>query len=128
MHCTATKEGRVTTIDEVRQWHKARGWRDIGYHYLIYLNGQVVKGRPEQEVGAHAQGYNRQSIGVCYVGGLDSQGKPKDTRTDAQKASLVGLLKELRKRYPDAKIVGHHDLNKGKACPCFGAKEEYKEL
>lgn len=118
----------MTTIDEVRQWHKARGWRDVGYHYLVYLNGLVVGGRDEAEIGAHAQGYNRQSIGVCYVGGLDSKGEPKDTRTEAQKASLVGLLKELKKRYPDAKIVGHHDLNKGKACPCFDAKREYSEL
>lgn len=118
----------MTTIDEVRQWHKARGWRDVGYHYLVYLNGQVVAGRSEQEIGAHAQGYNKQSIGVCYVGGLDSLGKPKDTRTEAQKASLIGLLRMLKKRYPYAKIVGHHDLNAGKACPCFNAKNEYCEL
>ena len=94
LHCTATKEGQDFTVDDVRRWHIGRGFADIGYHYLIYLDGSVHKGRPIVRIGAHCSGQNKDSIGICYVGGLDSNNKPKDTRTDEQKAALVKLVKE----------------------------------
>lgn len=129
VHCTATPEGRAETVDSIRRMHKANGWADIGYHYLIYLDGTIHNGRNVDFVGAHCLGYNANSIGVCYVGGVDKKNKPKDTRTDEQKKALEKLLKDLRRIYPMAKIVGHCDLDKkGKKCPCFDAKEEYKNI
>ena len=128
VHCTATKEGKNFDIDDVRMWHKARGWKDVGYHYVIGLDGQCWGGRKEEVVGAHASGYNQHSIGVCYVGGLDENGKPKDTRTQKQKQTMYFLLKELKAKYPKAVIVGHRDLDKGKSCPCFSVREEFGHL
>ena len=129
VHCTATPEGRVETVESIRRMHKAKGWADIGYHYLIGLNGERWNGRNVNLVGAHCEGYNANSIGVCYVGGCDKNMKAKDTRTDKQKAALIALLKDLRKLYPNAKIVGHRDLDrKGKACPSFDATNEYKNI
>lgn len=129
VHCTATPEGRVETVESVRRMHKAKGWADIGYHYLIGLNGERWNGRNVNLVGAHCEGYNTNSIGVCYVGGCDKNMKAKDTRTDKQKAALIALLKDLRKLYPKAKIVSHRDLDrKGKACPSFDATNEYKNI
>ena len=129
VHCTATPEGRVETVESVRRMHKANGWADIGYHYLIGLNGERWNGRNVNLVGAHCEGYNANSIGVCYVGGCDKNMKAKDTRTDKQKAALIALLKDLRKLYPKAKIVSHRDLDrKGKACPSFDATNEYKNI
>lgn len=129
VHCTATPEGRVETVESVRRMHKAKGWADIGYHYLIGLNGERWNGRNVNLVGAHCEGYNANSIGVCYVGGCDKNMKAKDTRTDKQKTALIALLKDLRKLYPKAKIVSHRDLDrKGKACPSFDATNEYKNI
>ena len=129
VHCTATPEGRVETVESIRRMHKAKGWADIGYHYLIGLNGERWNGRNVNLVGAHCEGYNANSIGVCYVGGCDKNMKAKDTRTDKQKAALIALLKDLRKLYPKAKIVSHRDLErKGKACPSFDATNEYKNI
>ena len=129
VHCTATPEGRVETVESNRRMHKAKGWADIGYHYLIGLNGERWNGRNVNLVGAHCEGYNTNSIGVCYVGGCDKNMKAKDTRTDKQKAALIALLKDLRKLYPKAKIVSHRDLDrKGKACPSFDATNEYKNI
>lgn len=125
IHCTATPEGRRVTNEEITRWHKARGFRTIGYHYVVYLDGTVHVGRPENEIGAHCQGRNADSIGVCYVGGLDKSGKPKDTRTPLQKQALARLLKQLRVKYPNAVICGHRDFA-NKACPCFDAKNEYQ--
>ena len=127
IHCTATKEGLPVTVATVTAWHKQRGFTTIGYHYLIGLNGEIWKGRPEEQVGAHAEGQNANSIGVCYVGGLDAGMKPKDTRTPAQKAALVVLLIELIQKYPTATIHGHNEFA-NKACPCFDVKNEYKNL
>ena len=129
VYCTATPEGRVETVESIRRMHKAKGWADIGYHYLIGLNGERWNGRNVNLVGAHCEGYNANSIGVCYVGGCDKNMKAKDTRTDKQKAALIALLKDLRKLYPKAKIVSHRDLDrKGKACPSFDATNEYKDI
>lgn len=119
VHCSATPEGREVTVEQITAWHRARGFRTIGYHYLVGLDGSVSAGRPEAEVGAHCTGQNARSIGVCYVGGLDRDTlQPKDTRTPAQREALRGLVDELRKRYPGAKLHGHREFA-AKACPCF---------
>lgn len=129
IHCTATPEGRHHTAAEVRQWHiKGNGWRDIGYHYLIQLDGTRETGRPIETAGAHVRGHNADSIGVVYVGGCDAAMKPKDTRTDAQKAALLCLLRELRGKYPNATVHGHNEFDKGKACPSFDAGKEYANI
>lgn len=128
VHCTATPEGRDYTVADIRQMHKAQGWVDIGYHYLIYRDGSIHEGRNVDMVGAHCQGHNAQSIGVCYVGGVARDGKtPKDTRTQAQKDALIHLLMQLVCLYPDATIRGHRDFA-AKACPSFDATREYKNL
>lgn len=128
VHCTATPEGRDYTVADIRQMHKAQGWVDIGYHYLIYRDGSIHEGRNVDLVGAHCQGHNAQSIGVCYVGGVARDGKtPKDTRTQAQKDALIHLLMQLVCLYPDATIRGHRDFA-AKACPSFDATREYKNL
>jgi N-acetylmuramoyl-L-alanine amidase len=130
VHCTATPEGRQHTAADVRRWHKARGWRDIGYHWLIRLDGTTEPGRAESQVGSHVAGHNAKSIGVVYVGGIDKDTfKPKDTRTPEQKAAMLNLLKDLKTRYPKARILGHRDFpSVPKACPSFGAEVEYANL
>lgn len=128
VHCSATREGAAFTVDDIDRWHRNRGFRCVGYHYVVHLDGSIHPGRPEGEVGAHCYGKNSTSIGVCYVGGLASDGKtPKDTRTPAQKAALLRLLRDLKARYPDAEIRGHRDFAK-KACPSFDATQEYRDL
>lgn len=126
IHCTATPEGRECSVEEIRQWHKARGFTDIGYHYVIHLDGRVENGRDVDIAGAHCTGHNTHSIGVVYVGGCAKDGKtPKDTRTQAQKSALANLLIDLRKLYPRATIHGHRDFA-NKACPSFDATKEYR--
>ena len=131
VHCAATPEGKPFTVDDVRRWHRQQGWTDIGYHYVIGLRGELWLGRDVDIQGAHcaAGGHNRNSIGVCYIGGVASDGKtPKDTRTPEQKATLLKLLMDLRKLYPGMRIYGHHDFERGKACPSFDAKNEYRTI
>lgn len=127
LHCTATQEGREVHVADVDRWHKQQGWECIGYHYLITLDGKIEKGRPEWKIGAHCKGHNNISIGVAYVGGVDYQGKPKDTRTDAQKRALVQLLREVRGRYPKATIHGHNEFA-AKACPSFNVQKWLTEV
>lgn len=142
VHCSDTPEGRHYTVEDIREWHKAKGWSDVGYHHLVYLDGSIHNGRDVDIVGAHCSGHNQHSIGVCYIGGCagevkngkivpktDSKGNhiPKDTRTEEQKESLVYLLKELKAIYPDAWIFGHNELS-NKACPSFNVREEYKDI
>ena len=128
VHCSATPEGRNVSVADIDRWHKAKGWNGIGYHHVVDLDGTVEPGRPESEVGAHCLKHNKNSIGVVYVGGLASDGKtPKDTRTPQQKAALVKLLTELKRRYPNATIHGHRDFA-AKACPSFDATKEYKDI
>lgn len=129
VHCSATPEGRDIKAETIRQWHLDRGWSDIGYHFVIELNGTIRTGRPLEIAGAHARGHNRYSIGVCYVGGLDVTMKPKDTRTAAQQESLIGLLEYLHEEYPDATLHGHNEVS-AKACPSFTVahEEELQEI
>ncbi len=126
LHCTATPEGRKTTLEEVTLWHKKRGFRTIGYHYLIHLSGEISRGRPEEEMGAHCKGQNRNSIGISYVGGVDADFKPKDTRTHEQKHALKILVESLKDKYPKTTLHGHYEFSK-KACPSFNV-DEYKAL
>lgn len=128
IHCSATPEGKDYTVEQIKQWHKQRGFSDIGYHYVIYRDGSIHSGRPIGRIGAHCLKHNAHSIGVCYIGGIAKDGKtPKDTRTDAQKESLIKLIKELKAKYPKATVHGHREYA-NKACPCFDAKNEYKNL
>ncbi len=128
VHCSATAEGKQFTVADIDRWHRERGFRKIGYHYVIYLDGSVHAGRSESETGAHCLEHNARSIGVCYIGGCAADGRtPKDTRTPQQKAALAALLRDLRRRYPGAKIHGHRDFA-AKACPSFDATEEYRRL
>lgn len=128
VHCSATPEGKDFTVSQIREWHLQRGFSDIGYHYVIYRDGSIHIGRDESVIGAHCTGHNTNSIGVCYIGGVATDGKtPKDTRTAEQKQSLVKLLKELKIKYPQASIHGHRDFS-SKACPSFDATKEYSSL
>ena len=125
VHCTASREGNPLTVADIRRMHiRDRGWSDIGYHYVVYLDGSIHAGRDVNISGAHCKGHNLHSIGVVYVGGLDKNGKPKDTRNAEQKAGLLKLLKDLRRLYPKATIHGHREYA-AKDCPCFDAKKEY---
>lgn len=141
VHCTATIEHQDIDAKVIDRWHKQRGWAGIGYHYVVKLNGDIELGRPENKRGAHVKGFNHKSIGVVYVGGLDANLAPKDTRTHAQKKALLTLLKQLKSKYKTAKISGHRDFSPDingngiiepfefiKACPCFNAKTEYHDL
>jgi hypothetical protein len=124
VHCTATKEGDNVTSADIRRWHKAKGWSDIGYHYVVRLDGTIEEGRPLTVAGAHCVGHNADTIGVVYVGGLDKNGKAADTRTAAQKRALRILINGLKKTYNIKKVSGHRDYA-NKACPCFDATKEY---
>lgn len=128
VHCSATPENRDYTVKDIDSWHRQRGFNCIGYHYVIYRDGTIVEGRSESMIGAHCTGQNANSIGVCYIGGMDVNNKyPKDTRTPAQKVSLLKLLKELRVKYPKARIHSHRDFA-AKDCPSFNATKEYESL
>lgn len=135
VHCTASREGQPLTVERIRRDHiKNNGWSDIGYHYVVYLDGTVHIGRDVHISGAHANGHNSHSIGVVYVGGVEDRPgvsyellKAKDTRTPAQKFALVNLLTDLKKLYPQARIIGHRDVSY-KECPSFDAKSEYRYL
>jgi len=128
LHCSATREGQHITVETIRQWHLKRGWSDIGYHYVIYLDGSIHKGRPIEKVGAHTSGQNTGSIGICYVGGVEKDGKtPKDTMTDLQETAMVNLIKALREEYGDMTLHGHNEFA-AKACPSFKVYEKYDWL
>jgi len=124
IHCSATPEYRWVDSREIKAWHMANGWKNIGYHYVILLDGTVEKGRPESVQGAHVKGYNSMSIGICYVGGIDNNGKPKDTRTNAQMEAMENLIYDLLEKYPKAKIMGHNEFpGVKKACPSFDVRK-----
>lgn len=123
IHCTATIAGLSLTVADIDRYHRSLGWAGIGYHYVIYLDGSIHPGRPLERQGAHCAGHNANSIGIAYIGGLDSCGRPADTRTPAQRAALHNLLDSLRLRFPSATLHGHNEFSP-KACPCFKVPEE----
>ena len=129
VHCTATPRNKDFSAEDIRDWHvKGNGWDDIGYHYVIRLNGSIEYGRMVDKYGAHSSGQNYDSIGICYIGGMEKDMKEwSDTRTEEQKESLLLLLKTLKKLHSNAIIYGHKDFST-KACPSFDAKEEYKNI
>jgi len=122
IHCTATRKKRHHTVEEIRRWHLQRGFDDIGYHYVIYIDGTIHVGRPLDMVGAHAYGHNQRSIGICYVGGLDRRGRPANTLNRAQERSLIALITILQSIFPQAALHGHNDYSE-KECPCFNVHE-----
>ncbi|WP_237673814.1 N-acetylmuramoyl-L-alanine amidase [Vreelandella profundi] len=122
IHCAATTASMDIGVDEIRQWHLARGWRDVGYHYVIRRDGTLERGRPESQTGAHVGGYNTGNIGVCMAGGVKDDGvTPEDNFTAAQWSALDALLTELHERYPKALIMGHNGFpgHESRGCPCF---------
>ncbi|WJY17652.1 N-acetylmuramoyl-L-alanine amidase [Pseudoblastomonas flavescens] len=131
VHCSATPAGRDIGAADIRQWHRAKGWKDIGYHYVIRLDGTIEKGRPDDMPGAHEPKINRSSIAVCLVGGSPpvgsaeyKRGLGENTYTPAQFASLKKLLLELSAKHPGAEVLGHRDVQGvRKACPSFDVKE-----
>jgi N-acetylmuramoyl-L-alanine amidase len=134
VHCSATPEGKDYSIDTIRKWHTDRGWRDIGYHAVIYRNGEVHQGRRDNEIGAGVRGHNKHSIHLCYVGGVEKNKKngnwiPKDTRTIEQKEALIDLCNYYKNLHPKAEILGHRDfIGVTKSCPSFDAKSDYKVI
>ena len=131
IHCSAVRPDQTSSAAQIDTWHRRDNhWKfGIGYHYVVRRDGQIERGRPDYMVGAHCLNHNAHSIGVCYEGGLDIRGQPDDTRTEAQKASLRRLLEDLHRRYPKALIVGHHDLDPTKPCPCIpDVAQEYSSL
>ncbi|MBQ8607974.1 MAG: N-acetylmuramoyl-L-alanine amidase [Bacteroidaceae bacterium] len=125
IHTSATFPEQRVTVETIRQWHLARGFEDIGYHFVVYTDGSIHAGRPAEKTGAHTLHWNSRSLGICYIGGLDEQGRPSDTRTPQQRKALRELIADLLRTYPDIRhIYGHCDLAP-KACPCFNAREEY---
>ncbi len=147
IHCSATREGKPFFAKDIERWHKERGFRTIGYHFVIDLDGTIEKGRPTDEQGAHANtaglsrsSYNKHSIGICYIGGLTADGKTwKDTRTDKQKVSMRKLVEQLVEEFPNVKeVIGHRDTSPDrngngeveqgewiKSCPCFEVRDEF---
>lgn len=145
IHCSATREGQDVRAADIRKWHLERGFADIGYNYVIDLDGTVEIGRPLSRDGAHCntaglsgKSYNKHSIGICYVGGLNSNGEAKDTRTEAQKKALRGLIGKLMDEYPIIEVIGHRDASPDKngdgevtqnewikECPCFNVRAEF---
>ena len=131
IHCSAVGPDQTSSAAQIDSWHrKDNHWKlGIGYHYVIRRDGTIESGRPEWMVGAHCVNHNAHSIGVCYEGGLDIRGQPDDTRTENQKAAMRWLLRQLHRSYPKAVIVGHHDLNPQKDCPCIkNVVHEYADL
>ncbi len=132
IHCSATPEGRHHTLADIDRWHKERGFATVdgitvGYHYVIQLDGTLETGRPHKRAGAHARGRNRNSIGICYIGGLDKNMKPKNTLTAAQKHKLEITVKKLLYDYPQAKVSGHYNWA-SKDCPCFDVQDWCKSV
>lgn len=123
VHCSATEAGKDFHASDIDVWHRARGFKSIGYHWVVAPDGSVERGRDESVTGAHCLGQNSNSIGVCYIGGL-SKGHPADTRTAAQKRGLLSLITALKRKYPGASVHSHREYA-AKACPCFDAGAEY---
>jgi hypothetical protein len=133
LHCSATKEGLNFDVTDIERWHRTRGFKAIGYAYVILLDGTIQLGRDldqdgevDDEIGAHALGHNKRSIGICYIGGLDSEGQPKDTRTHAQMLAMTHLVSQLKAKHGIEKVIGHNEIS-NKLCPCFNVQQWIKE-
>lgn len=128
IHCTATRPTHDVHVADIDLWHRQRGFRSVGYHFHITLDGHIETGRPYDEEGAHTQGWNKRAIGISYAGGTDADGLPADTRTPEQREALKQLIIRLHTEHPElVHLYGHRDLAR-KACPCFDARREYREL
>lgn len=127
IHCSANKADSKIKAADIDSEHRRRGFKGIGYHYVILPDGTIELGRPPSKAGAHCIGHNAHSIGICYVGGLGPDGRPADTRTDAQKTQLRILITHLTYMYR-CPTHGHRDYTASKACPCFDAYNEYKNI
>ena len=136
VHCSATKAGQDFTAADIDCWHRERGFNGIGYHYVVRLDGKLEKGRDVSLAGAHCKGWNGRSVGICYIGGLDANGRPADTRTNAQKRVLYQIIMDLQREYNILQVLGHRDTSPDlngdgviepyeyvKVCPCFDVKE-----
>jgi N-acetylmuramoyl-L-alanine amidase len=124
IHCSATPKGRDVKTATIKGWHTAKGWSDIGYHYIIELDGSINMGRDVSLIGAHTLGENKGSIGICYVGGMNiDMTKPEDTRTDEQKEALRCLITDLKGRFKSIFVHGHYEFS-AKACPSFNVEDE----
>lgn len=138
IHCSATRADRSLTLDDLEMQHRRRGFNGTGYHYYIRKDGTVHLTRPIERIGAHVKGFNSNSVGICYEGGLDGHGCPADTRTPEQRAALKLLVHQLLETFPGSRVCGHRDLSPDrngngeiepeewiKACPCFEVKAEF---
>lgn len=138
IHCSATGPTSDIGADEINEWHKAKGWSSIGYHAVIRRDGEIEFGRHFDEIGAHVQGQNARSVGICMVGGVDAEGKAENNFTEEQFESLDILVAMLRRAYPQAEVLGHRDLSPDldgdglierhewlKECPCWNVRERY---
>lgn len=139
IHCTDTPPRREVSVKELDSWHRARNFEPYvnpdgkkiyaGYHILVHLDGSYERIRPDAHRGQHCPQHNmnNRAVSIVYAGGRDNNGKPCDTRTEAQKRTLLTLVKTMRGKYPKAQICGHRDYAP-KACPCFDARAEYKDI
>ena len=128
LHCSATPPGRDIGAAEIRKWHKAKGWKDIGYHFVIRLSGKTELGRSITQAGSHVLGHNATTVGVCYIGGVDADMQPLDTMNAAQEAAFEKIVKTLRGQYGPLEIFGHNDFTDAKACPSFKVGEKFARL
>lgn len=129
LHCSATKEGQDFSVATIRDWHvKGRGWSDIGYHWVIRLDGSIEVGRPLEKSGAHTKGHNKDSVGVCYIGGCDADGKPKDTMNPEQEKAWRMIVLSLRTLYGDHITIHGHNEYANKACPSFIVEEKFADM
>lgn len=137
IHCTASHQ--TATIDDIKNEFKRKGWKNPGYHYVIDSGGGIHQLLDENEVSNGVYGYNKTSVNVAYIGGIDENCKAIDNRTDEQKKSLKSLVLQLKEKYPDAEVLGHRDISPDKngngivdpwerikECPCFNVKDEYR--
>jgi len=128
IHCSATPISMDIGAEEIRKWHTAKGWKDIGYHYVIRLNGEIESGRTIDKVGAHSKGQNKDSIGICYIGGSDEEHNPKDTLYECQEEAMRELIFSLRVVADEELTIHGHNEFSTKACPSFKVSEKFKDI
>lgn len=126
VHCSATPITMNIGAEEIKKWHIEKGWKDIGYHYVIRRNGMIEKGRPDSVIGAHLENHNSNSIGICLVGGVDTKNKPQNNFVPEQFKSLGNLIRILMSEYPKAVVRGHNEYST-KACPSFDVQQWLKD-